>query len=149
MLFPTRLLWSHSLRRQLSEIEEKIRSDFTLQDIELARQEAKSENQRISKIVELWKGASVDKFFVAWLKVTRRTKRQNMCILRISCEPSYGDIPITEINDVQVSPSVTETKNFTTSTSSCSSNDQRSLAVIDVKQEIISAAFRVLQAKKG
>jgi len=135
-----RLLWSQSLRRQLNEIEEKLRSDFILKEIDRAQDEAKSENERMSKIVELWKGASVDKFFIAWLKVTRRKKRQNM------------RIGMSMVND---SIKVTETNNSPVETSMCaqSSMDQSSfvdtLEDIDVKQERILAATRILRAKKG
>lgn len=149
LLSHTRLLWSQPYRRQLNEIEEKLKSDFILQKIDCARDEAHADNQRIRKIIDLWKGASVDTFFIAWLKVTRKKRRQNMRMNSKGIE----DKSISTTTNIPIDTRLSTSSTVDSDPLSTMDSDQLSLLdaleVIDVRQERILAASRILQVKRS
>ncbi len=128
-------------RRQLNEIEDKLKSDFIAQEIGCARDEATIDNQRIRRIVDLWKGATVDRFFIAWRTYVRKARRQ---IMRVNNFRSVDD-------SLNITNSSIDLE-LCSGSSSAIAPDQSSLLealeVIDVQQERISAASCILQAKQ-
>jgi hypothetical protein len=127
-----------SSRNEIMEIEKRLALDFISQQMNSAREKAQDCNEKMKKAVDIWKGVYVCRCFVAWLRLLRKKRRQREQLHRaapISCDLSHTESDM---------GSVESTHNTLVDKAELLD----SLDAVEVQQERIQAACRLLQSSK-